>query len=383
VEDAVRLQMRSDVPVGLFLSSGVDSGCLLAIMSKLSPHPVRTFTIGFEFGEKSNETDDARQMAKMFGSDHSEMIIGPTDYQEYYKRYMWDLEEPVGNETAAAFYFVSHITSKHVKVALTGQGADEPWAGYGRYLGMKLSSFYSKLPSTLTRHILSPIGQHLIKQEQLKRGLMSLHEKDILTRLVSIYSFFSPAMKRKLFKPWVLEQISANGLEARKALSARQAEVADLDPLTQMLYMDTRTNLPDDLLMVGDKTSMANSLEVRVPFLDYRIIEFIETLPPNLKLRGFSGKYLHKKAAGKWLPKEVVYRKKKGFANPIDKWLRTSMKSFVNECLLSESAGVNQFFNRQFIQDTLKRHERDEAEHLRHIYLLMSFELWHRQFIAS
>jgi len=383
VEDAVRLQMRSDVPVGLFLSSGVDSGCLLAIMSKLSPHPVRTFTIGFEFGEKSNETDDARQMAKMFGSDHSEMIIGPTDYQEYYKRYMWDLEEPVGNETAAAFYFVSHITSKHVKVALTGQGADEPWAGYGRYLGMKLSSFYSKLPSTLTRHILSPIGQHLIKQEQLKRGLMSLHEKDILTRLVSIYSFFSPAMKRKLFKPWVLEQISANGLEARKALSARQAEVADLDPLTQMLYMDTRTNLPDDLLMVGDKTSMANSLEVRVPFLDYRIIEFIETLPPNLKLRGFSGKYLHKKAARKWLPKEVVYRKKKGFANPIDKWLRTSMKSFVNECLLSESAGVNQFFNRQFIQDTLKRHERDEAEHLRHIYLLMSFELWHRQFIAS
>jgi len=162
-----------------------------------------------------------------------------------------------------------------------------------------------------------------------------------------------------------------------------QGEVADLDPLTQMLYLDTRTNLPDDLLMVGDKTSMANSLEVRVPFLDYRMIEFIETLPPNLKLHGTNGKYLHKKAAEKWLPKEVVYRKKKGFDNPIDKWLRSSMKSFVNECLLSDSAGVNQYFNRDFIRETLERHERDQAHNLRHIYLLMSFELWHRQFIAS
>jgi asparagine synthase (glutamine-hydrolysing) len=383
VEDAVRLQMRSDVPVGLFLSSGVDSGCLLAMMSKLSPQPVRTFTIGFEYGEASNETDDARELAKMFGSSHSELVIGPADYEEYYKRYLWDLEEPVGNETAAAFYFVSHIASKHVKVALTGQGADEPWAGYGRYLGMKLSIFYSKLPRLLTRNVLSPIGEHLVKREQLKRGLVSLHEKDILSRLVSIYSFYSPDMKKRLFKPWVLEQISPNGIEAKRALAGLQSEVADLDPLTQMLYLDTRTNLPDDLLMVGDKTSMANSLEVRVPFLDYRIIEFIETLPSNLKLRGLKGKYLHKKAAEKWLPKETVYRKKKGFANPIDKWLRTSMKSFVNECLLSGNAGVTQYFNRQFIQETLERHEQDQAEHRRHIYLLMSFELWHRQFIAS
>ena len=383
VEDAVRLQMRSDVPVGLFLSSGVDSGCLLALMSKLSPQPVKTFTIGFEYGEKSNETDDARVTAKMFGSDHAELLISPEDYEAYYKRYLWDLEEPVGNETAAAFYFVSHITSKHVKVALTGQGADEPWAGYGRYLGMKISTMYSKLPGVLTRNVLSPIGEHFVKQEQLKRGLMALHEKDILSRLVRIYSFYTPEMKKKLFKPAILEQISTNGLEAKKALAQLQGEVADLDPLTQMLYLDTRTNLPDDLLMVGDKTSMANSLEVRVPFLDYRMIEFIETLPPNLKLRGLSGKYLHKKAAEKWLPKEAVYRKKKGFANPIDKWLRSSMKSFVNDCLLSDSAGVRQFFDRDFIRQTLERHERDEARNTRHIYLLMSFELWHRQFIAA
>jgi asparagine synthase (glutamine-hydrolysing) len=383
VEDAVRLQMRSDVPVGLFLSSGIDSGSLLAIMSKLSNQAVRTFTIGFEYGEESNETDDARELAKMFGSDHSERVIGPADYEKYYQRYLWDLEEPVGNETAAAFYFVSLITSQKVKVALTGQGADEPWAGYGRYLGVKLSRLYSRLPQVLTKDVLSRVGERWVKHEQLKRGLIGLYEKDVLSRLVNVYSFFSPAMKEQLYQPWLREHISANGAEARKALQDLQGRVKNLDPLTQVLYLDTRTNLPDDLLMVGDKTSMANSLEVRVPFLDYRLVEFIETLPPNLKIRGIQGKYLHKKAVEKWLPKKVVYRKKKGFANPIDKWLRQSMRPFVDECLLSKDAAVNRYFNPEFIRETLEKHEQNQEQYRRHIYLLLSFELWHRQFISS
>src|SRR5688572_24484899 len=146
LEDAVRLQLRSDVPLGLFLSSGVDSGALLAIMSQYSSGPVRAFTIGFEGGEKSNEVDDARALAGMFGANHEFMMVGPEDYASYYERYLWDLEEPVGNETAAAFYFVSKITSQQVKVALAGQGADEPWAGYDRYLGAKFSEYYSRIP---------------------------------------------------------------------------------------------------------------------------------------------------------------------------------------------------------------------------------------------
>jgi asparagine synthase (glutamine-hydrolysing) len=383
VEDAVRLQMRSDVPVGLFLSSGIDSGALLAIMSKVSTQPIRTFTIGFEEGAESNETKDALDLAKMFESDHSEMMIGPQDYEKYYARYLWDIEEPVGNETAAAFYFVSLITSRRVKVALTGQGADEPWGGYNRYLGVKFSELYSRLPEVLTRGLLSKFGDRWVRQEQWKRGLTSLYEKNVLTRLVNIYSFFSAAMKNKLFKPWIKEIISSNGVEAERALQYWQSDVKDLDALTQALYMDTRTNLPDDLLMVGDKTSMANSLELRVPFLDYRLVEFIETLPGDLKIRGLTGKYLHKKAVEKWLPKEVVYRKKKGFANPINKWLRTCMRSFVNEHLLSEKAAVNYYFNRDFIRETIEKNERHQQNYMRHIYLLLSFELWHRQFISA
>jgi asparagine synthase (glutamine-hydrolysing) len=375
--------MRSDVPVGLFLSSGIDSGALLAIMSQYASRPVHTFTIGFEDGEKSNETDEARVMANRFGADHSEMIIGPQDYERYYERYMGDLEEPVGNETAAAFYFVSLIASQKVKVALSGQGADEPWAGYNRYIGIKFSASYSQLPTFLTNCVVHGAVERFAKNAVLKRGAASLSEPDVLTRFVKVYSFFTESMKAKLFRPWVKEYISSDGREARHALKRLQADVNGLDPLTQMLYIDTRANLPDDLLMVADKTAMANSLEARVPFLDHRLVEFIETLPPTLKLRGFQGKYLHKKALTKWLPNEVVYRKKKGFANPIDKWLRVKMRRYVDNCLASDHSAVNRYFERSYIQELLRAHESNRQEYLRHIYLLISFELWHQRFLNN
>ena len=381
VEDAVRLQMRSDVPVGLFLSSGVDSAALLALMGQHAGAPVRTFTIGFEDGEKSNETDDARALAKRFGADHAEMIVGAADYEQYFDRHLWDLEEPLGNETAAAFYFVSRIASREVKVALAGQGADEPWAGYHRYIGVKLSQLYSRLPHFVSDGMIRPFVENNSKNERLRRGVAALSEPDVLARMIKIYSFYSADMKSRLFQPWVKAAISVDGAEAREALRGLQGDVSSLDPLSQMLYIDTRANLPDDLLMVGDKTAMANSLEARVPYLDYRVVEFIESLPAHLKLKGFKGKYLHKKALEKWVPREVVYRKKKGFDNPIDQWLRSRMKSFAKDCLLGEGSAVGRYFERDYIRELLAQHESGVRNHLRHIYLLISFELWHRRFI--
>lgn len=383
LEDAVRLQLRSDVPVGLFLSSGIDSGVILSIMKEYIDKPVYTFTIGFKEGEMTNETDDARNMAKKYGAIHTEMIIDSADYEGYYERYLWDLEEPVGNETAAAFYFVSKIASEKVKVALTGQGADEPWAGYHRYIGVKLSNFYSRLPWLFTEGILKKAVLKLPRNERLKRGVIALNEPDILNRFTKIYSFFSSEMKENLFKDWVKEEISKNEYEAKDALCCLQSEVQGLDPLTQILYIDTRANLPDDLLMVSDKTSMANSIEARVPFLDYRLIEFIETIPPHLKLKGFQGKYLHKKAVEKWLPKSIIYKKKKGFANPIDKWFRSNMRSYIDKCLLSENSSVNKYFNKKYIKEIVKMHEEKKEDYMRHIYLLISFELWHQKFISK
>jgi asparagine synthase (glutamine-hydrolysing) len=382
LEDAVKLQLRSDVPIGLFLSSGIDSGTILAIMNRYVTSPIYTFTIGFEEGERTNETDDARTMANRFGTNHSEMIVRSEDYEKYYEHYLWDLEEPVGNETAAAFNFVSKIASEKVKVVLTGQGADEPWAGYHRHIGVKLSTLYSKFPSTFTA-LARKIIHKLPKNERLKRGVNSLDEQDILTRFTKIYSFYSSSMKDKLFQDWVKHQMIFNGYEPKEALKHLQLDVKDLDPLSQMLYIDTRADLPDDLLMVNDKTSMAHSIEARVPFLDYRLIEFIETIPSHLKLKGLQGKYLHKKAIEKWLPKDVIYRQKKGFANPIDNWLRGKMRYYIGDCLLSKQSAVNKYFNREYIEKIVKQHTERKEDYLRQIYLLISFELWHRQFIGN
>jgi asparagine synthase (glutamine-hydrolysing) len=383
LEDAVRLQLRSDVPLGLFLSSGIDSGVLLAIMSRYSSEPVRAFTIGFDGGEDCDEVVSAHDLAGMFGARHEFLMIGPADYEKYYERYLWDLEEPVGNETAAAFYFVSRITSQHVKVALTGQGADEPWAGYQRYVGAKLSSVYSRIPVGITQGVARLVAHVPGRSERLKRGAISLGERDPLTRFTKMYSFFSADMKSQLFHASLKAELTSNAHEPREALRRLQRDVEHLDPLTQMLYIDTRASLPDDLLMVGDKMSMANSLEARVPFLDHRLVEFIERLPPGMKLRGLTGKYLHKKALEKWLPRTRVWQKKKGFANPIENWFRDRMRPFVEMCLLSSDSAVAHYFDQSYIRRMLARDRRGIEQLRRHIYLLVSFELWHRRFIRA
>lgn len=380
--DAVRLQLRSDVPLGLFLSSGVDSGALLALMSQQLPGPVQAFTIGFEGGDATNEVDDAREMARRFGADHHFLTLSPRDYVGYYQRYMDDIEEPVGHEAAAAFYFLAKGTAEHVKVALTGQGADEPWAGYHRYIGIKLSDAYSRLPHPLTQSIAAVVGKIPGRLERLKRGVASLNEPDMLTRFTKVYSFFGADMKAQLYKGAMRQQFEAGPYATKGAIQHLQADVSHLDPLSQMLYIDTRANLPDDLLMVADKTSMANSLEVRVPFLDYRLVEFAESLPPGLKLKGLTGKYLHKRAMLKWLPREVVFRKKKGFANPMSHWLRTSMSTFVDDLLLAGDTHIARYFDQNYIRKIVRLDREGKEQFTRHIYLLLSLELWHRSFIG-
>ena len=198
---------------------------------------------------------------------------------------------------------------------------------------------------------------------------------------MKIYSFFSAEMKAQLYGEVLKAQLHAAAHVPADCIRALQKEVAHLDPLSQMLYIDTRTNLPDDLLMVGDKTSMANSLEVRVPFLDRRLVEFIESLPPGLKLRGITGKYLHKKALLKWLPRSDVYRPKKGFANPIGRWLRTSMRPLVDDCLLSGTSMIARHFDPREVRRIVEVDREGRESYTRQVYLLLSLELWHRAFM--
>jgi asparagine synthase (glutamine-hydrolysing) len=190
-------------------------------------------------------------------------------------------------------------------------------------------------------------------------------------------------MKAQLYQGALKSNFEEDNFGTRFALERLQSDVKHLDPLTQILYLDTRSNLPDDLLMVGDKTAMACSLEGRVPLLDVRLVEFIESLPPSLKIKGFTAKYLHKKAALKWLPPEIVHRKKKGFANPIENWFRVKMKPFVDDCLLGRDSCMSQYFDQNYIRRLLDDDRAGRAQNRRHIYLLVSLELWHRQFIKA
>lgn len=385
VEDAIRLQLRSDVSLGLFLSSGVDSGAILAIMSKYLEKPVQTFTIGFQEGEETNEIEDARALSDEFGSEHHFKVLTPKDYINFYESndYFWTLEEPVGHEQAAAFYFLSRLTCEKVKVALSGQGADEPWAGYSRYLGVKFSKLYSKLPESITSVFSEIIGHIPGRFEKLRRGVRSLGEKNILKRFINIYSIFNPEMQTVLFGGELAEIFKNRNKELQMPIALLQQEVSHLDPVSQMLYIDTRTSLPDDLLMVCDKMSMANSLEVRVPFLDHRLVEFAESLPANLKLKKLRAKHLHKEAIKEWLPLSAIDRKKKGFDMPLGKWLRSHMWSYVHEVLFSPASSVMNYFDLFQLKKILDadRSKRDTYE--RHIFLLLTFELWHRAFIAN
>ena len=381
VEDAVRLQLRSDVPLGLFLSSGIDSGALLALMSQRSDRPVEAFTVEFADGERTNEADDAARIARRLGARHHRLRISADDYAGYFTRYMRDVEEPVGHEAAPAFYFLAKLASAHVKVALTGQGADEPWAGYGRHLGVKLSSLYCRLPEAVTGGIARLAANTPLPAERLKRGAIALGERDPLARFIKIYSFFSAEMKSALYRDSLKDELFAALHVPADCIRDLQRTVAHLDPLSQMLRIDTRTNLPDDLLMVGDKMSMANSLEVRVPFLDRRLVEFVESLPPGLKLRGISGKYLHKKALLQWLPRRDVYRRKKGFANPIAHWLRTSLRPLVDDCLLEPESMIATYFDQRVMRRIVEADRQGKERFTRQIYLLLSVELWHRAFM--
>jgi len=381
LQNSVKKRLTSDVPLGALLSGGVDSASIVAIMSELTSKPVKTFTIGFEGGQKTNELKDAKATAKLFNTEHYEISIGPNDYMEFFPKYIWYLEEPIDNTSAIAWYYVSKLAQEHVKVVLTGQGADEPFAGYHRYKGEKLSQFYRRIPSFITDGVFRPFIERMPRNERIKRAVHSLGEPNTLKRFLQIYAVFSDEMKSQLYKDRTKSYLS--GSNVGNAISSLQNEVKHIDSLAQMMYIDTRVWLPDDLLTVGDKLSMATSLEVRLPFLDHELVEFVETIPSNLKLKGLTGKYIHKKAMQKWLPREIVYRKKKGFVNPVDEWLRDKMVFFVNDLLLAKKSACQEYFHSDYIKLMLRKHKERKEGFQRQIFLLISFEMWYQQFINN
>jgi asparagine synthase (glutamine-hydrolysing) len=377
-ERAVTRQMMSDRPMGVMLSGGVDSAAITAVMAKHSPQ-VRTFSVGFSGGgEGTNEVPLAAETARLFGAQHEQTIVDPGEYLERLPDSLLTLEEPVGSTSALAVRFVAALMKPSVPVALTGQGADEPLGGYGRHLGVKLASGLRKA---------GPLVRPLAKladrapSEQLRRGLATLDAPGDAELLLSAYTIFGEHEKRALYAGELRDTLGTG--DELDVVERHRSQVAGLPPLAQMLYVDTRLTLPDELLMIADKMSMAESVELRVPFLDEDLVQLVESMDPSMKVHGRTGKWIHKQAMSRLLPDEIVNRRKLGWETPLDQWLRAELKPLLEEVLLGEGELCRTLFQEAELRRLIAVHERGERDLTKQLFLLLSLGLWHRGFVAG
>ena len=378
-EGAVARQMMSDVPIGVMLSGGVDSGAVCAVMARHAPL-VRAYTVGFAGGgEEANEIEAARRTADLLGAEHHSVVISEQEYLEALPGSMLTVEEPIGTTSALAVRYVAELMRPDVKVALSGQGADEPLGGYGRHRGAKLAGLLRRLPGArlLARVLPRPAGR-----EALARGLDALAARDDVSLLLGAYRVLSDADKRALYRPELADALRAAPPPAA-ALEALQSRAADLDPLGQMLYVDTRLSLPDELLMIADKMSMAASVELRVPMLDRALVALAESAHPSQHVRRLEGKSLHKQALTGLLPEQIVHRRKLGWRTPVDRWLRGPLRPLAEEVLLGEGELCRQLFDAGALRRLLDEHASGRADHTRQLFCLLSLGLWHRGFVAA
>ena len=377
-ERAVVRQMMSDRPIGVMLSGGVDSAAIAAVVAKHSPH-MRTFTVGFEGGGAgTNEIPQARETARLLGAEHESVVVGASEYLERLPDSLLTLEEPVGSTSALAVRFVAQLMKPTVPVALTGQGADEPLGGYGRHLGVKLATELRKV-APLTRPLARLADR--TTNPQLRRGLATLDAKGDAELLLSAYSIFREPDKQRLYGPRMRGLIGDP--ELAEVVERHRRRVSKLPPLAQMLYVDTRLTLPDELLLIADKMSMAESVELRVPFLDEDLVALVESMAPSQKVHGRTGKWIHKKAMERLLPEQIVHRRKLGWDTPLDRWLRAELRPLLEEVLLGEGELCRDLFEESELRRLLTTHERGELDLTKPLFLLLSLGLWHRGFVAE
>jgi asparagine synthase (glutamine-hydrolysing) len=377
LEQSVVRQMISDVPISLSLSGGIDSNLLLAIMSEYSKQPVQCFNIGFEGNEKYDETNLAIESARHFSAACSHKIMNFHDYEDMFNRYMWHLEEPLGNEPALAYYFVARLARDlKIKVLLTGQGADELYGGYHRYLGERYRSWMSVLPGAIAKFM----SRH-VKNERVQRALYCLNEKSEQKRFFYTYSVFFPEEKRGLYKDAVLKNIGAdNGM---RYISSFLPRFSNHNSLDKMLYIDTRFSLPDNLLLAEDKMAMAAGVEARVPYLDLEYVRLAESVPSDLKIQAWQFKSIHKRAAAHWLPNDFIDRKKIGFTNPMSAWLTSHLEKYFKSLINDTQSFTNLFLNRSYVENMFNNHKTGHRDYKRKLFLILSIEQWFKTFFNN
>ncbi|MBM4159055.1 MAG: asparagine synthase (glutamine-hydrolyzing) [Ignavibacteria bacterium] len=375
LRSSVKRQMLSDVPVGLLLSGGIDSTTVGYLMKRNNHNKIKSFSIGFEGTGKYNELLYAKKNSNFINTEHFELIINKKQYLDFFDESLYLLEEPIAITSIIAFYFISKLASEHVKVALSGQGADEPLGGYNRYMGEKILSEYGKIIKPLNINFLK---YFFPRQESLSRFISAKQYRTVPDRHLSINSIFNSDEQSLLIKNYSKADLSKRIIESYIALCPGL-----FDSLSKILFVDTRLNLADNLLIIADKMSMANSLEVRVPYLDIELIRFLETIPPDLKIRNFKKKYIHKKAVTGWLPSSIIKRKKLGFETPMDEWLRSDFSKTIEHELTGDGSICKELFNIKYIKELIEQHFLKKKQNERKIFLLYTFEKWYKNFFLK
>lgn len=384
LQDATRIRLMSEVPLGAFLSGGLDSSSIVAMMAASSDRPVKTFSIGFS-NSTYNELPYARDIAARFQTEHYEEIITP-DAVRLAERIVWQLDEPFGDFSVFPTLMVSEMARKQVTVILSGDGGDELLAGYDTYLADRLARKASWLPATLRRYTLDPLVFSLPPTEK-KKGFINKARRFLEgMRLpadlqhVRWMIFMQQLEKQQLYKPEIRQAVA--GYDPYDFIRTAFQGCSSSAALDQQEYVDIMTYLVDDILVKVDRMSMLVSLEARTPFLDYRFVEFCATLPPALRLHGKTTKYLLKKAMQGILPESILTRGKEGFSIPIKQWMKNELKPMMMSYLSPAALQATGLFETNYVQQLVNEHLAGQENHSHRLWALMMVQMWHEKYMS-
>ncbi|OFY62259.1 MAG: asparagine synthase (glutamine-hydrolyzing) [Bacteroidetes bacterium RIFCSPLOWO2_02_FULL_36_8] len=369
-ENAIKRQLLADVEIGVLLSGGIDSALVTHYAQKYYGKKIKTFTVGFQEQSEANELIEAQKTAEFIGTDHYEVSISSVQFSTILRKCISIIEEPLGTTSIIPMYFLNELVKKHLKVVLTGQGADEPLGGYPRYQGelwrQHLPAFLFKAMKALS---------HQITNEKLYRASNSLAEKEVVKRFDKIYALFTTEEINSLIGQ------SANSSIEKIKYFYELLEGYKQKPVEAMMSLDLRMNLADDLLLYTDKVSMHYSIETRVPLLDNELVTFLESLPYQYRLKIGQGKFIHKKFAEKILPPSIVYRKKKGFSSPTDTWFKSNVGEKFYKMLTEPGSKFAGYFDIRTVDKIFKQHFQHKLNKEKQIFTLISLYYWMEDYL--
>src|SRR5947209_6612557 len=376
LDEAVRVRLVADVPLGAFLSGGVDSSAVVGMMARASDRPVKTFSIGFR-EDSYDELKYARVAAKAFGTEHHEFVVTP-DVCALVDELVWHLDEPFADSSALPTYMVSKMARAHVTVALSGDGGDELFAGYTRYAVERRRAGFARLPRLVREGLMRPLGRRL-PHGAWGRNFVHNVALDPFDRYVEEVSVFTRLNKPSLYTEEFRRTLG--GTDATARFREYAARVSTGEPLDSLLYLDSKTYLPGDILTKVDRMSMAASLEARTPLLDHKLIELVGRIPARLKMRGPETKHLFKRAVAGLVPDEILHRPKQGFGVPIQRWINRELRSRMRETLSDARTRARGYTDTAYVALLLDEHERGRRDHAMELWALFMLELWHRTFV--